>query len=309
MALPGSLIQLLPTHEEREGVDVLWQIPDEPRAVLFIAHAGNGNPGTYWDHHPHYLHSYIGLQEHKLIVRYALSRSYAVIAVKSVKDYWQDWPPEASQDAINVKLILNAWLSEHGLQDLPLTGLGAASGGNFLSVLALTVKFSAIVVMISHGVTRSFEKSDGTYPPTLFIHMPKDTFTSRKVAGEIETLRSKGIPAKSIACSEFPVYPQAFVDHAPGLSFESAAKIYLKMITEGVISSQGLVIDSLRPSKVGNLLQSLDILPATANDELNVMRMKEWEENISHLLRVAEARHAVTGRHCEEMFDWLDGKM
>ncbi|KAJ7527570.1 hypothetical protein O6H91_16G061200 [Diphasiastrum complanatum] len=304
----SSTEQLLPTHEKREGVDVLWQVPDQPRAVLFIAHAGGGNPGTYWDHHPPNLNSYIGVQEHAKIVRYALSRSCAVIAVKSVKDYWQDWPPEASQDAINVKLILTTWLSEHGLQDLPLTALGAASGGNFVSVLALTVRFSAIVIMISHGVTRSFERSDGTYPPTLFIHMPKDAFTSKKVAEEIDTLRSKGIPAKGIACSEFPVYPQALVDHTPGFCFESAAKIYLEMISEGVLSSQGWVIEPLRPPKVGKLLQRLNILPVKMSDGLKAIRMREWEENISDLLRVAKARHAVTSRHCEEMFNWLEGK-
>lgn len=72
--------------------------------------------------------------------------------------------------------ILNLLLSVAGenesLKNLRLTVLGTASGGDFVSALALKLDVFAAVLVVSHGSEEAFKAaSKGSYPPTLFVHL------------------------------------------------------------------------------------------------------------------------------------------
>ncbi|MFS7889090.1 hypothetical protein Hanom_Chr00s000003g01602811 [Helianthus anomalus] len=38
-----------PTVKILNGTEVIWQIPDSPRSILFIAHGCNGRAANFWD--------------------------------------------------------------------------------------------------------------------------------------------------------------------------------------------------------------------------------------------------------------------
>lgn len=93
--------------------------------------------------------------------------------------------------------ILNLLLSVAGenesLKNLRLTVLGTASGGDFVSALALKLDVFAAVLVVSHGSEEAFKAaSKGSYPPTLFVHLPKEGSVGDRVKAEIKALQSKG---------------------------------------------------------------------------------------------------------------------
>ncbi|XP_002986311.2 uncharacterized protein LOC9648880 [Selaginella moellendorffii] len=287
-----------PTHELLEGVELVWQIPSSPpRAILFIAHPGCGSPGDFFPPHRDCARCK-GLPEHSAITQRAIAARYAVVAIKSAKDYWQTWPLEASQDAFNVERIVDSWKNRHGMANLPLVALGCASGGSFVSALALRIEFAALVIMISHGVTRAFQRATNRYPPTLFVHMPKDSLTAAKIEREIRALQSKGIPTEEIACLDFPVTSEIFRGL---LSSHGASKLFAALVIHGVINGEGFVTSAMQTSEIRELLQRADIFGEADEDEREMV-----VESVNCLIRVAEARHAVTARKCSEIFDWLE---
>ncbi|KAL7087254.1 hypothetical protein ACP275_13G056000 [Erythranthe tilingii] len=82
-----SLVQLDPTVELRNGTDLIWQIPNLPKAVLFLAHGCNGRALNFWDKSCN-CPNCIGLPEERLIVLNALARNFVVIAVSSKRVCW-----------------------------------------------------------------------------------------------------------------------------------------------------------------------------------------------------------------------------
>ncbi|XP_002963923.2 uncharacterized protein LOC9654235 [Selaginella moellendorffii] len=296
-------------QQEQQHLDVISQIPPNPRAVLFIAHEGNGSPLTYWEPQPQQPNC-TGVPDHVAIVKHALSRGYAVIAIKSVKSFWQDWPPQASQDAHNVVSVLVSWTAQHGLERAPIVGLGSGSGGNFLSMLALTIKFSALVLMVSPGLHKALERAKmapaSTYPPVLFVHMPKDQTTASKIHSHEQLLRAKAIPVAQVCCEEFPIAPFYFAAHIPGFGSDASTKLHAAMQAEGVIDGLGRVLSAPRPPDVCLMLEKFDVLPLQRDDHSYARLLAE---HIHSLMRVAQGRHATTGRKCPEIFNWLDNQV
>lgn len=98
-------VELQPTSETRHGVQVYWQIPEHPKAILFIAHGARGRPSSYWD-----VDGHDGVEHHKALTQYALAQGYAVISIDSVERRWNSTPE--SPDVANVDKILNEWRGE-----------------------------------------------------------------------------------------------------------------------------------------------------------------------------------------------------
>ncbi|KAF3443494.1 hypothetical protein FNV43_RR13177 [Rhamnella rubrinervis] len=82
-----SLVQMHPTVEFRNGTNIIWQIPDSPNAVLFLAHGCNGQAFNFWDRSPH-CPKCVGLPEERLIVLHALAQNFAVLTISSAGRCW-----------------------------------------------------------------------------------------------------------------------------------------------------------------------------------------------------------------------------
>lgn len=133
-----------PVYKKLYNTDVLWQIPENPRAILYIAHGRFLDIFTFFDKSPGCEVCY-GLPEDRTIVLDALDRKYAVIVVKSLGDEWVSWPVETSQDKMVVTSIVTEWVEENGLGGLPMVGFGYSSGGNFTSMMSQYLGMKSIV--------------------------------------------------------------------------------------------------------------------------------------------------------------------
>jgi hypothetical protein len=210
----------------RNGNEVLWQLPPPSsplRAALFAAPGCTIRATDFFDASPGCPRC-TGLPEERRFTRAALSRGYAVLAVSSRAECWSlddggGGDGEDSSELAAVQSIIKWWTTEKypQLAGLPLVGIGASSGGYFLSALAATVKFSSVAVMIAEGVYGAMAEIPTGYPPALFVHMPKDTERAQLVADSMGRLREKHVDVREIRCDDFAVSAEFLAGRVPTL--------------------------------------------------------------------------------------------
>lgn len=227
-----SLVQMHPTVEFRNGTSIVWQIPDSPKAILFLAHGCSGQSINFWDRSPH-CPQCVGLPEERLIVLHALARNFAVLTISSAGRCWT-----YGKEISIVKDIIRWWVKKNKLQQLNLVALGASSGGNFVSVLATVLKFSSITLMIAEGMFDQMDIKE-SYPPTLFVHMPKDVYRRQKIDENMEVLRNKGVDVAEIECMEFPLSPNFLADRVPGVDKSVSVVLFKLFRHNGFIDENG----------------------------------------------------------------------
>ncbi|CAI0461364.1 unnamed protein product [Linum tenue] len=96
------------------------------------------------------------------------------------------------EEMLTVKDILEWWVGKYKFHKAPLITLGASSGGYFVSARVAYPKLSSIMIMIAEGVFGEIDIPED-YPPTLFIHMPKDVHMKQQISVHLEMLKSKCI--------------------------------------------------------------------------------------------------------------------
>lgn len=287
-----SSVRFHPTVELRNGTDVIWQIPDSPKAVLFLAHGCNGRAVHFWDRSPD-CPNCIGLPEERLLVLHALSRRFAVITISSAGRCWT-----LGKERLVVRDIIRWWVERHKLEKLPLVALGASSGGYFVSVLAKGLRFSSIALMIAEGV---FDQMDipEDYPPTLFVHMPKDSYRQRKISEFLEVLRNKGIDVLEIECMEFPLTRNFFADRIPGLEQVNSTKLFKLFQEKGFIDENGYMRSDGRRTRWKEALRESNA----------IFLNKNLVHHVQEELNLAFAYHEMTSLQSEQIFKWFETHM
>ncbi|KAL8152205.1 hypothetical protein V2J09_009965 [Rumex salicifolius] len=282
--------QLLnPTVEIVNGTELIWQIPDSPRAIVFLAHGCGGKAGNFWDK-SNRCPDCLGLPEERLIVMNALIREFAVLAVSSVRKCWS-----FGKEIALIRDSIQRWIEKNGLSSVPLFAIGASSGGYFVSQLANddNLRFSSIVIMIAEGLFDQMDlKSD--YPPTLFLHMPKDQRRNRIIPINVELLRKQGIDAKEVKSMEFPLNPSFFANRVPGINATVSKGLYELFLEKGFIDSNGYMKkDGRQTPWIKALKESMISLPYETVSTHHVQ-----EE-----LNLAFAYHEMTSLESKEMFE------
>ncbi|KAF5176020.1 secretion-regulating guanine nucleotide exchange factor [Thalictrum thalictroides] len=288
-----SSVQFHPTVEFRNGTDVIWQIPDLPKAVLFLAHGCNGRAVNFWDRSLS-CPNCVGLPEERLIVLHALARKFAVLTISSAGRCWS-----FGEERVIVKNIISWWIEKNKLQKLPLVALGASSGGYFVSALATDMRFSSITLMISEGL---FDKMDipKSYPPTIFVHMPKDNVRMRAISRNMQALRQKGIDVAEIKCMEFPLTPSLLSDKIPGLDESVSVSLFNLFSEEGFIDESGHMRNDGRATQWKIALKKRKTLLSDKN---------EWFHHIQEELNLAFAYHEMTSLQTVQILNWFESHM
>ncbi|WOL11110.1 hypothetical protein Cni_G19871 [Canna indica] len=281
-----------PTVRFMNGTDVIWQIPEFPKAVLFIAHGCNCRAGNFWDQSAACPHC-IGLPEDRLIVLNALDRKFAVLAVSSSGRCWSK-----EKDIAIVKWIIEWWIQENKLEKLPVTALGASSGGYFVSALAKEMRFSSIALMIASGVFDSMGVPVG-YPPTIFVHMPKDLHINRLIKKNMEALRKKGIDVKEVRCMEFPLTPALLSERIPGLDQAFSLMLFKLFQEKGFIDEKGYLKNDGRATSWKQALKEKE--PSSEK--------YEWLDHIQEELNLAFAYHEMTSLPIDDILHWFESHM
>lgn len=288
-----SSTQFHPSLEFMNGTDVIWQIPDSPKAILFIAHGCNGRAANFWDRSPSCLNC-IGLPEERLIVLHALSRKFAVLTISSTGRCWSLLGNERKR----VEGIIKWWADKNKLEKLPIVALGASSGGYFVSALATEMRFSSIALMIAEGVFDSMD-IQRDYPPTLFIHMPKDLKRMRLIGENMEALKKQGISVAEIKCVEFPLTPNLLSDRIPGLDENVSVKLFHLFHEKGFIDENGYMRNDGRAIHWKDSLKEIEV----SLDKF------EWANHIQEEMNLAFAYHEMTSLQSEQILNWFESHM
>ncbi|KAI9170358.1 hypothetical protein LWI28_026761 [Acer negundo] len=287
-----QFVQFHPTIELRNGTDMISQIPDSPRAVLFLAHGCNGKAVNFWDRSDN-CPMCIGLPEERLLVLHALSQKYAVLTISSAGRCWT-----LRKERSIVKDMIRWWVKRNKLENLPLVALGASSGGYFVSALATDLKLSSITLMIAEGVFNQIDVTEG-YPPTFFVHMPKDFLRQRKIHEYMEVLKSKGIGVAEIECNPFPLSQSFLADRIPGLDEAVSAKLFELFRNKGFIDENGYMRSDGRQTPWKQALKE--------NKSITVD--KSLVHHVQEELNLAFAYHEMTSLQSQQIFKWFETHM
>ncbi|KAL5213233.1 hypothetical protein ABZP36_024080 [Zizania latifolia] len=286
--------------ETRSGNEVLWQLPPTPpRAAVFVAPGCTIRAADFFDASPGCPRC-TGLPEERRFTREALRRGYAVLAVSSRAECWSLDIGEGSELAA-VESIIEWWVKEKHpqLAGLPLVGIGASSGGYFLSALAARVRFSSITVMIAEGVFSAMEEIPEGYPPALFVHMPKDAERAREVAASVGKLKGNRVGAREIQCDEFAVRAEFLAARIPGLTRAVADGLVDVLRRKGFVDEKGFLKKDGRSTPWKQAAEKEKVLPEGFR----------LERHVTEELNIAYAYHEFTSLKNGEIFEWFESHM
>ncbi|PPS05725.1 hypothetical protein GOBAR_AA14927 [Gossypium barbadense] len=253
-----SLVQFNPKREFRNGTDLIWQIPDSPKAVLFLAHGCSGRAVNFWDKSPK-CPECVGLPEERLLVLHALARKFAVLTISSAGRCW-------------------AFGEERLIVEDIITG--------------------SITLMIAEGLFDHMDIRED-YPPTLFVHMPKDLRRQQKITEFIEVLRNKGVDVAEIECMELPLSPTFLSDRIPSLDQTISATLFNLFREKGFVNENGYMKRDGRATHWKDALQ---------DSKPNLLE-KDLVHPIEEELNLAFAYHEMTSLQSEEIFKWFESHM
>ncbi|KAF0933962.1 hypothetical protein E2562_021025 [Oryza meyeriana var. granulata] len=286
--------------EQRSSNEVLWQLPPTPpRAAVFVAPGCTIRATDFFDASSGCPRC-TGLPEERRFTREALRRGYAVLAVSSRAECWSLDTRDGSELAA-VESIIEWWVREKHpqLAGLPLVGIGASSGGYFLSALATRVRFSSVAIMIAEGMFAAMEEIPARYPPALFVHMPKDDERAREVAANMGKLKGNRVSVREIRCGEFAVSAQFLAARIPGLTRAVADGLVDVLRRKGFVDEKGFLKKDGRSTPWKKAAEEAKILPEGFR----------LERHVTEELNVAYAYHEFTSLKNGEIFEWFESHM
>ncbi|CAM6099423.1 unnamed protein product [Calypogeia fissa] len=292
---------------------VAWQLPKGPiKKVLVIFEAVDVQPYEFWDSSPS-CEQCTGLPEKRKIVMDAIARNYAVLIPHPLDIHSMREPSDGtlqafstnSPDIMNILYILAEWKGRIDLQeDVPTVALGVSSGGKILSTLGhFPGLFESIGMMISPGLVDAFKSSTLDYPPTIFVHMPKDTATAEMVYYDRKLLRSKGVPTKEVRWYEHSVTQYWFAELIPGLDQATSIEIH-RCLKESKWLDE--VTGFLSPDFQNEWFEKArewKVFPVDLTEEKRLI----LEDRVFEELNVAYAYHVTLARTNNDLFAWFEG--
>ncbi|CAM0905045.1 unnamed protein product [Alopecurus aequalis] len=243
-----------------------------------------------------------GLPEERRFTREALRRGYAVLAVSSRAECWSlDAASGEGSELAAVESIINWWVNERHpeLGGLPLVGIGASSGGYFVSALAARVRFSSVAIMIAEGVFGAMDEIPAGYPPALFVHMPKDAERAQMVAASIGQLKSKHVDVREIQCDAFAVSAEFLAARVPGLTRTVADGLVDVLRHKSFLDDKGFLKKDGRSTPWKVAAEEAKVLP----EGFRLGR------HVTEELNIAYAYHEFTSLKNGAIFEWFESHM
>lgn len=214
------------------------------------------------------------------------------------------WGELKTDGGENVAKIIRDVLIRQGLVNSPLFLVGASSGGQM--VLSMPRKLKDDFEILVNGVYAQIrgipaEKESGIfyhgYPPTAFVHMPRDGYNEPMIQRNMETLRGLGTPVLNIEIHPRPLSVEFFTSRSPLIDANMSKHIIAALHNAGMLNDKNYLVSNPRGATnrwaghvqpvVGNLSLVLD------------------ESHVGELLNVAWAKHELVGDHAERVLEWL----
>ncbi|UJR30972.1 hypothetical protein I4U23_018484 [Adineta vaga] len=219
------------TFEKRiysTNIEILFRLPKKvsPSALLLIFH-GCSRSANDW----------FSTIERQRIIGAALDLGYGCLAFQSTDAFSHCWSNEFDlSNNPDVQMVwngLDGFYKEYPkLKLLPRFTFGASSGGMFSSIFAINsrhkIQGQIIFISIVHPELLESHVRKGTYPPTAWIYMTRDTeFASQSRINEsMKHFAEQNIPHKSYAIEPIQVTSTIFHERIPTLTRETSQYIF-----------------------------------------------------------------------------------
>ncbi|GLC39963.1 hypothetical protein PLESTB_001632400 [Pleodorina starrii] len=322
-------------YEDIDGIEAVWQAPPAGtprRGVVFIAHGCNHGAIDFWPRSSS-CPKCIGLPEEMNVTLHCLLRGYAVVAVSSAAregsrcwqspfgggggDPWDYNQGSAPVDWMRVRRVLDVLLPREQLSPssspslaLPLFAVGASSGGAFVLGLPLVMPgaWAGLAVQIMGGPPgllrryRSLNQS-APWPPTMFVHMPRDQNLAQLVEANLEELGEGGVRTHEIRVRPQPLTPLYLAQRcAPEVDERTSRAVYDALKSADYLDARGFLRHNPRsPYPPGGGWRA--ILRAAG---LEGLRLQPDASPISEELNLLYAGHELTSETTTDMLDWLE---
>lgn len=305
-----------------DGMHVAWELPSPTdaqgmaipsgapkiRGILVALHGCKHSGSDFWPKSSACPFC-IGLPENSTIRKIALRRGYAFIAPDSFDRSFRCWTtvagPDVSIDGYLIPRVLDAIIEAEGLHNLPIYALGASNGGAFALMLPHFLENLHGIVSQVRTVPPSWLQlpEDRKYPPTLFVHMPRDVATAVKVAAGLVYLQSQGVPAEAIEVLPHPITVEWLTSQAPDISSDLAAAILNELESKGLLDDEGYLIDDPRNDQAWKVIIR-QVAPWLAPPrKIGVCRSCS---PLAQILNLSYAKHEITSIGMDYILDWLE---
>mmetsp|Transcript_34601 Transcript_34601/g.75629 ORF Transcript_34601/g.75629 Transcript_34601/m.75629 type:complete len:583 (-) Transcript_34601:169-1917(-) len=298
-----------------DGVEVVYEIPDNPTRVLLLFHECRHGATDFWEKSSS-CEECTGLPEQRKIVRAAVSRNYAVFAISSRDRIhsrcWQvSLDLDGNEDLRTVDKLVDDYIPASGMGALPIYVIGLGdNGGMFASLLPHRIKVTAMTIQLSGAVIEALETplpaAIGEFPPTLFVHMPRDEHTARAVERSVDVLRRYGVVAGEVRVKPRHVHPYLLCNRTAGLvPAHLSARIARALYTAKMTTVEGVLSDDPRHSAWRRLLLEKVFTPA---ERLNFTREESGAARaLAQQLNLVFARHEVGADYAPLSMAWMEG--
>lgn len=180
-----------------------------------------------------------GLPEELRIRAITLRRRLAFVALSSLDRHTGCW--DAEGDA-GLAAAVAELLAAHGLSGKPLYVFGASSGGamalllpRHAAALPAPLPVSGVVSEIMAVGLEYLDKlpGGGAYPPTAFVHMPRDADTAARVAEAVGALSEAGTPVAEVQIKPRAVTPEFLAGRSAALRKRGGAARVVRALLKG----------------------------------------------------------------------------
>ena len=287
---------LVPIHRDKIAkVPAVWAAPlvssGKPKLLLLFHGCNHGADSFY------------RFGEHRAFMSTALSGGWTVLALSSAdrtgSRCWDSRDLSENVDLARVHAAITIFIEAHNLKGAMISAMGASSGGHFVTLMAQArqLPLNAIALYVSPGNRRILREVDADWPPTVFVHMPRDTGAATIIRRNVEILQIKGVPATAVECAERPVTTQTFV-RLLAVTDEVAQHAINVLVESGVVAQDGTVmVDGRQGRRVWQ--RSLEGQSALAQELYPLTR------EISEILNSHYAMHEMTSYHAAAVVAWL----
>lgn len=301
--LPTAPLRLTPTPSQRiRGQEVVWELPRRaPVGIVLFAHGCHHSAGDLWPP-SRACPACLGLPEERRLRAAALRRRLALVAVSSLDRTGKRCWAEARKDGgTAVAAILRDWTAARGLGRLPLYAMGASSGGQMALALPKVAKEIKGVYAQVRGVADEALALPGgrRFPPTAFVHMPKDADNAAVIEGNIATLKAAGTMVLEVKIGARAVTAAWLAARSPLIDGPTAAAVVAALQGDGLLAGNGSVTEPPRPvtARWGAAVSA-----AAPGLDLTLD-----ESHLGELLNLAWAKHELASDEAEAVLTWLQG--
>ncbi|KAL4858871.1 Gamma-glutamyl hydrolase A [Chlorella vulgaris] len=293
--------QLQPVLARMLGHAVAYQLPAHPIATLFIA-PGCSHAAHDWWPPSAACPECLGLPEEVAHMQQALARGYAVIVMSSKNahgDMCMDWPTN-HRDAVS---IIDKFRRAHGLEGLPLYGLGVSVGGGFVIKLAAKIRMDGVVseVLAPQLKGWNINKYPHGIPPTVFISMDQDPLMAARISAASQLLAQRNASTVTVCVAPRVVYPTYFSDRSSRITAETSGDVVAALHKIDMLDEHGMVTVDPRHTKRPWVRQLVALVPALS-DGMTEDHSQVWEE-----LNLAWSLHEIIADFATAAFVWLEG--